>query len=233
MTVVDDPDTVGENVGLLEVLGSQEDRDVVFTCEPGDLVPKRGAALDVEAGCRLVEKENARAMHESHREIEPALHPARVAADLPVGRVRQSDAGNQLVGTLVAFAARERLQRCLQAKMLTSGQQRVERGLLEGGADRGTHVRALGDDVVARHSCHTRGGRQQRCQHVDGRRLAGAVRSEEAVDLPRSDREVDSVNGPRAVLEISYQPDCLDCVIAHRRKSLSKCLRLSNNYWFK
>ena len=157
-------------------------------------------------------------MDERARQIESALHPARVAADFAIGRVRQPDTGNQLVGTLVAFAARERLQRCLQAKMLTSGQQRVERGLLEGGADRGAHVRALGDDVVARHPGRARSGRQKRRQHVNRRRLAGAVRPEEAVDLSRGDAEIDSVHGPGAVLEFPDELGCLDCVIAHPRK---------------
>ena len=76
MAVVDDPDAVGEDVRLLEVLGRQKDSDLVLTREPGHLVPKRGAALDVETGGRLVEEEHTGAVHKRHREIEPALHPA-------------------------------------------------------------------------------------------------------------------------------------------------------------
>src|SRR5512132_2362239 len=110
VAVVDDPDAVGENVRLLEVLGCQKDGDLVLAREPGDLVPERGAALDVETGRRLVEEEHARAVHKRHREVEPALHPARVAADLSVGRMRQPDARDQLVGALVPLAARQRLQ---------------------------------------------------------------------------------------------------------------------------
>ena len=55
------------------------------------------AALDVEAGRRLVEEEDARPVDERHREIEPALHPARVAAHLAVGGLGQADALEQLV----------------------------------------------------------------------------------------------------------------------------------------
>ena len=61
LAVVDDPDPVGERVGLLQVLGGEEDGDAVLGGEPRDLVPERGAALDVEAGGRLVEEEDARA----------------------------------------------------------------------------------------------------------------------------------------------------------------------------
>ena len=43
VAVVDDPDTVGENVGLLEILGRQEDSDIVFTSE--DYGPRYAAAV--------------------------------------------------------------------------------------------------------------------------------------------------------------------------------------------
>ena len=87
VAVVDDPDPVREHVRLLEVLRGQEDGDAVLAGEPRDLVPEGGAALDVEPGRRLVEEEDPRPVHEREREVEPALHPARVAADLAIGRL--------------------------------------------------------------------------------------------------------------------------------------------------
>src|SRR5439155_25159345 len=69
VAVVDDPDPVGENVRLLEVLRRQEDGYVVLAREPGDLFPESRTTLDVEPCRRLVEEEHARAMHERHREI--------------------------------------------------------------------------------------------------------------------------------------------------------------------
>ena len=56
----DDPDAVGELIGLLEVLGGQEDRRALVV-ELLDLLPDRLAADRVEAGGRLVEEEDARA----------------------------------------------------------------------------------------------------------------------------------------------------------------------------
>src|ERR1700693_2592456 len=117
--------------------------------------------------------------------------------------------------------------------MLASGEQGVERRLLQGSADSGTHVRAFGDDVVAGDASRARGRRQQGRQHVNRRRLAGAVQAQEAVDLPWRDSEVDRVDGARAVLELPDELGCLNCVIAHRRTSLPNCLMLSNTYWFK
>ena len=79
------PTRFGEHVRLLQVLRRQEDGHAVLACEPGDLLPQRGAALRVEPGRRLVEEEDARPVHEREREVEPPLHPARVAAS-PCGR---------------------------------------------------------------------------------------------------------------------------------------------------
>ena len=100
--------------------------------------------------------------------------------------------------------------------MLAAGEQRVERGLLERGADRRAHRGALAHDVVARHARRARGGRQQRREHQHGRRLAGAVGAEEAVDLAGLDAQVDAVDGARPVLELADEAFDLDPVLAIR-----------------
>ena len=55
------------------------------------------AALRVEAGGRLVEEQDPRRVDEREREVQPALHAARVAADAAVGRLGQPDALEQLL----------------------------------------------------------------------------------------------------------------------------------------
>ena len=82
-------------------------------------------------------------MGERQREVEPPFHPARVAADLAVGGLREADPLEQLVAALVALGLGEAVQGGLQAHVLAAGQQRVERRLLQGGADRGAHPRPL------------------------------------------------------------------------------------------
>ena len=93
---VDDPDAVGEHVRLFEVLRRQEDRDALGLREASDLAPERGAALRVEPGRRLVEEQGARLVNQRERQVETALHPARVALDLAVGGSRQPDPFEQL-----------------------------------------------------------------------------------------------------------------------------------------
>jgi hypothetical protein len=95
--VVDDSDAICEDVGLLEVLRRQEDGHALVLGQTADLGPERRSALDVEAGRRLVEEEDLGGVHEREREVEPAFHPARVAADFPVGGLGQADPAEQLV----------------------------------------------------------------------------------------------------------------------------------------
>ena len=135
--VVDDPDAVGKHVRLLEVLRRQEDGHALLAWPAARTSSQSAvAALDVEPGGRLVEEQDARAMDERERQVEPALHPAGVAAHLAVGRVVETDALEQLVGARPALGPRQRLERRLQAQVLAAGEQRVERGLLERRPDR-------------------------------------------------------------------------------------------------
>ena len=85
---------------------------------------------------------------EREREVEPPLHAAGVAADLAVGGLHQADALEQRVAARAALGLGHALQRGLQPHVLTAGQQRVERRLLERGADRAAHLRAFAHDVV-------------------------------------------------------------------------------------
>ena len=124
-------------------------------------------------------------MHERETEVEPTLHPARVAADLAIGRVGQPDALQQLGATLFALALAQAVQRALQTHVLGAGEERVERRLLQRRADRATHLRALRNDIQARDARLAGGGRQQRREHEHRRRLARAVGTEETVDLTR------------------------------------------------
>ena len=88
-------------------------------------------------------------MDEGQREVEAPPHPARVAADPAVGRLGEADALDQLVAAGAALALGDAVERRLQSHVLAGGQMGVERGLLQGGADRLADLPALGGDVVA------------------------------------------------------------------------------------
>src|SRR5262249_48410762 len=117
--------------------------------------------------------------------------------------------------------AADAVQRRLQPQVLASGQERVERRLLQRGPDRRAHLRPVAHDVVPGDGRTPRRGREERRQHVHGRRLAGAVRPEEAVDLAGLDTQVDPVDGAN-ILELTDQALDLDPVA--RRRHISKNL---------
>ena len=195
---VDDADVVGELVGLLQVLGGEEDRGAVVVQRP-HLLPDRLAADRVEAGGRLVEEEHARFVDERGGEVEAALHAAGVGADAAVGGGGQVDPFEQGVGAPAALGGGDALQGRLQPDQLAAGHQRVERRFLQGDADRGAHRPRLGDHVVAGDGGAAAGRQQQRRQHPHRGRLAGAVGAEEAVDLALLDRDVDALHGKHLV----------------------------------
>ena len=189
LAVVDDPDAVGEHVGLLEVLGGEEDGDAVVLREPREPPPRARSG----SGCRgrssarrgrgCAGGARARARGRAGASSRPS------SPDPAVGGVGEADALEQLVGAWPRSCARQRLQARLQPQVLAAGEQRVERGLLQRGADRrcappGPALTTSKPATRAR----ARGRRQERRQHQHRRRLAGAVRPEEAVDLARRDR---------------------------------------------
>jgi hypothetical protein len=206
LAVVDDPDPVGQHVRLLEVLGGEEHGDPVVLGKAAHLLPECAPALRVEAGGRLVQEEDPGRVDERESQIEPALHPTGVAADLAVGRLREPHALEQKVTAPGALRTRDSLQRRLQPQVLPAREERVESRLLERGSNRGPDLRPFADDVVAGHGRRPLGGRKQRREHVHGRRLPRPVRPEETVDLTGMNDEVDPVHRARSFLELANEP---------------------------
>ncbi len=154
-------------------------------------------------------------MHERKREVEPALHATRVAADLAIGGVPEADARQQLVTAARPLGARQAVQGGLEAHVLAPGEERVERSLLQRSADHGAHLLALADDVVPADERGAGRRRQQGGQHVDGGGLARAVGPEEAVDLAGLDAQVDAVDRARPLLELPHQTAHFDRRFSH------------------
>ena len=93
----DDRDPLREVIGLLEVVGREEDGQLLLARKPLELLPHRRPRLRVEARGRLVEEQHLRPVDEPERHVEPALHPARVRADDAVGELADPEGLEQLV----------------------------------------------------------------------------------------------------------------------------------------
>ncbi len=90
------------------------------------------------------------------------------------------------------------VQPALQVQHLPPGLLAVDRGVLQGHPDPQPDVTGLGHHVEAGDRRRSRRRRDQRAEHLDRRGLAGAVRTEEPVDLAVADGEVDA--GDRVVV---------------------------------
>jgi hypothetical protein len=93
LPLVDDPNPIRKDIGLLEILGREEDRDAVLASQQRDLLPERRPALWVEAGRRLVEKET-RELCWARRSRRRFMPPS--SGDLPTGGVSPADAVGNL-----------------------------------------------------------------------------------------------------------------------------------------
>ena len=187
-------DLVREAVGLLEVLGREQERGAARD-ELGDRLPHLGPAGRVEPGRRLVE-EHDRPVHDQARgEVEPAAHAAGVGADLAVGGVGDPEALEQRVGARERLLARDLLQPREQAQVLAAGQAVVERGLLAGEGEAGARGRGLAHDVMACDERAAGGGGEQRREDPHGGRLAGAVVAQQAEHGARFDDEIQAAQG--------------------------------------
>ena len=148
------------------------------------------AALRVESGRRLVEEEDRRVVDQRERQVEPPLHAARVGAHFSVAGVREPHTVEQRVDQRSRGARR-------RSPWSEAWRRRCSRPVRNGSSAASCSAApieartfgALAHDVEAGDGRAAGGRREQRGQHVDGRRLAGAVRPEEAVDLARLDRQ--------------------------------------------
>src|SRR5436309_5969272 len=194
MSLIDDADAVRERVSLLEVLGGEEDRDP-FRVEPADLVPHAHAACRVEAGGRLVQEQDLRVVDERGREIEASPHPARVGLDAVPERGPDVDELRELAEPLLRLRLGEAVEAALESEELDAGLGGVERCFLERDADAEPHVDGLEGYVEPRDFGPSRGRKEEGAQHVHERRLAGSVRTQEAVDLACLHVEIHAVDG--------------------------------------
>lgn len=183
---------VGEVVGLLQVLGGQQDRRAVppeFAHGVVDLAP----AGRVQSGGRLVEEEDPGPADQGGGEVQAAAHAARVGGGGPVGGLLQPEPGEQVVGA--RRRAAHPVQTGEEPQVLPPGEVAVDRGVLPHDADGAAHGRGLPDQVVAGDPGRARVGAQQGGQQPDRGGLARAVGSQDRADRAPWDGEVEAAQG--------------------------------------
>ena len=131
-------------------MGGEQDRHQLVARQALDLVPQLGARLGVQAGGRLVEEQDLGAVDEAHRQVEPALHAARVGLGLAVGGVGEAEALERLADAPAQVAAGDGVELALQDEVLAPGRLGIEPVLLGDDADGAADAHGLGEHVDAR-----------------------------------------------------------------------------------
>src|SRR5262245_13613834 len=154
-------------------------------------------------------------MHEGSREREPLLPASRELAGeaLPVGVDRgEPDGPLAALGQLGPLEAVDRRE---EVEVLENGEVLVEREPLRNVSDAPADLFAVRHHVQAVDPGASLRRREETAEDPDERRLAGAVRTEEPVDLAARNAERDAVEGPH-LAEVARHPLDLDPVIARR-----------------
>ncbi|GAA3235892.1 hypothetical protein GCM10010468_69880 [Actinocorallia longicatena] len=195
--VVDHADPVGEPVGLLEVLGGEQDRGALGD-EGTDRRPHLGTSARVQAGGRLVEEQHPGRADEGGGQVEAAAHPAGVLRDRPVAGVREAEPLQQLGGAQPGPAGAQVVEATEHLQVLGARQDLVQRGVLAEQPDGGPDGRGVPGDVMPGDGSGSGVGAQKGGEDADGGGLAGPVGAEQPVDGAGGDGEVEAVQGPDA-----------------------------------
>ena len=131
---VDDGDPVGQLVGLVEVLGGQQDRRPLRD-QLADGLPHLTAGAGVETGGRLVQEDQWRTRDQRCGEVEPPAHAAGELRDLPIGRVGEPEPLEQVGAGGAGAGTGESEQPSEEIEVLRCGQVLVDGCVLPGDAD--------------------------------------------------------------------------------------------------
>jgi hypothetical protein len=176
-------------------------------------VPELSAGERVDPGRGLVEEEHARLVEDGTGQREPLAQAQRQRQRLAVGEAGEAEARQQGVDAAGCRGPVQTVEAGRQAQVLADRLVAIEREALRHVPDARPHAGPLAAHVVAGHERGAGRRRLQPAQHLDERRLAGAVGTEQAHDLARAHLEAHLVHG-REGPEPTGEP-----VRAHRRRA--------------
>ena len=138
---------------------------------------RRGTALGIEARRRLIEDENVRLVREGKGDVEAASLTAGPGASRAIGRLPQFEAVEKGCRTFTGGRARHAEGSRLERELRATGEARIAGASLRDVADPLADLPCFAGEVEAADGGAAGGGPQQRHQHAQEGRLAGAVGS--------------------------------------------------------
>ena len=188
-------------LGFVEVVRGQQNR-LAEPAQRADELPRVSSRGGIEPGCRLVEEDELGIADERDSEVEPALLAAGERLHPCVALVVEADEVDRLVhvARMLVVPGEDRVH-------LADGQARPELRRLEDDADPLLEAALSGAGIEAEHLDLAAVTLSVALEDLDGRRLAGAVRPEEAEDLTRRNLEVDPAHRLERAVGLAQAPD--------------------------
>ena len=184
---------VAQLLGLVHVVRGQDDGHALLL-EPVKAIPNQVPRLRVEAGRGLVEQEKAGLVDERTGDREPSFHATGEGLDFVFGAVLELDELEQLLRAGSRDVTRNIEVAGVGEQVFVDPEFHVERVGLGHHPQPRSDSRAVDHRIEAEHAKLATGRRRDAADHAHRRRLAGAVRSEEAERLAPLDVEVDRVD---------------------------------------
>ena len=189
------------SIRFVHVWRRHDDREArrLELCEQ---VPEFAARHRVDAGRRLVEKQEPRPVHQCTAECELLLHATRQRGGATrLERLQLAVDRRDLLVLLFDGGAEHR---CEEAEVLLDTEVGIQREAAGHITDLAPQRPEISNDVAAEHACAPRVGDDERREDAEERRLAGAVRPDEAEQLTRVDREGDVVERDRLLVSFDH-----------------------------
>ncbi len=191
LAVVDDDDAVAQPLGLFHVVRRVEQR-LAAAAQLLEVVEDGVAALRIDADGRLVEDQDVGVVDQRGGDVEAPLHAAAEGRRLVLGAIGQADQLQRRVDALAQQRAGEAVERAEQLQVGGGAEVLVDRELLRHDADAALGARAVLGQLAGAHAPladedPAAVGGDQAAEHRHRRRLAGAVRPEQADDLAGAD----------------------------------------------
>jgi len=195
---VDDGDVAAQCLGLLQVVRGEDDGGAACI-DIAQEVPHRATDLDIDAGCRLIQDQQPRLVHERPGDHQPALHAAGERARHAIALVPQL----QLLQVFLRAHSRYGTRNAVEPRLVHHDGERalehVEVDFLRHDADTGLGRLQLAVDVVPEHAGSAGALVDERGDDADERGLARAVGAEQREEIAALDVQIDAAQRLHAV----------------------------------
>src|SRR6516164_8128938 len=181
-------------LGFVHIVCGHEKRDALSR-QFEQQVPQLTARHGIDAGGGFIEEDQLRLVQQRAAECKPLLPPTRKLCRQPILVRAKAVLLNDFVQALAQTLGWQAIDAAVKGQIFRDRKVRVEAEILRHVADVLAHPFGILPHIDAQNAGFSPGQRQQARQHLDHSGLSAAVRSEEAKDFARLDREADAVDG--------------------------------------